>query len=212
MKNQNKALWIFPNFLETINELPDKQRADVWRAICEYGLGYEIDIKKFKTSQKMAIKMLIPLLKLRNTGGSVREGEVRNKTGNNQFNKLSDCNNDNVEDNPYPNPEDNSKDNPKDNPEDNSLITRTRTRTGTRTGKGYAFGGEIIKLNERDFNSWRERFNKFDLVAELESLDRWCMKNKPKNWFITVERILDKKNKSLAEQSSYKPFGDWSDF
>ena len=126
-KNQNKALWIFPNFLETINELPEKQRADVWRAICEYGLGCEIDIEKFKTSQKMAIKMLLPLLKLRNTGGSVKEGEVRNKTGNNQFIKLSNCNNNKSEDNPYPTPEDNHQDNRKDNPEDNSLITRTRT-------------------------------------------------------------------------------------
>ena len=40
----NKALWIFPNFLEAIDELPEENRADVWRAVCEYGLGKEINI------------------------------------------------------------------------------------------------------------------------------------------------------------------------
>lgn len=116
VNNQNKALWIFPNFLETINELPEKQRADVWRAVCEYGLGCEIDIEKLKTTQKMAIKMLIPLLKLRNTGGSIKQGEIRNKSGNNQFSQLSDCNSTKQEEKGYP------------NPSENPLITRKRTR------------------------------------------------------------------------------------
>lgn len=122
--NQNKALWIFPNFLETINELPEKQRADVWRAVCEYGLGCEIDIEKLKTTQKMAIKMLIPLLKLRNTGGSIKQGEIRNKTGNNQFSQLSDCNSIKQEEKGYPNP----LEIPLENPLENPLITRNRKR------------------------------------------------------------------------------------
>lgn len=120
INNQNKALWIFPNFLETINELPEKQRADVWRAVCEYGLGCEIDIEKLKTTQKMAIKMLIPLLKLRNTGGSIKQGEIRNKTGNNQFSQLSDCNSIKQEEKGYPNP--------LEIPLENPLITRNRKR------------------------------------------------------------------------------------
>lgn len=80
--------------------------------------------------------MILPLLKLRNTGGSLKKGEVRNpqglngkkeKTqtklrttwggleekveenpqGLNGKNKLTNCNNVKVDDNPYPPPEDN---------------------------------------------------------------------------------------------------------
>lgn len=127
-----KALWIFPNFLETINELPEKQRADVWKAVCEYGLGCEIDIKKLKTQQRMAVKMLLPLLKLRNTGGSIKQGETKNPTGKNQFSSVSDCNLKKSEDNPYPNPEDNGSDNNYPNPEDNPLYNRNKNKNWNR--------------------------------------------------------------------------------
>lgn len=126
-KGDNFALWIFPNFLEAINELPNNQRADVWRAVCEFGLGQEIDIKKFKNAQKMCIKMLIPLLKLRNTGGSLKKGETRNPTGKNQFEGVNHCKIKKYEDNP--------QDNPYPNPQDNPFITGTRTGTGNKTNK-----------------------------------------------------------------------------
>lgn len=125
---ERKALWIFPNFLETINELPEKQRADVWKAICEYGLGCEIDIKKLKTQQRMAVKMLIPLLKLRNTGGSIKQGETKNPSGKNQFSRVSHCNIKKSEDNPYPNPLDNGSDNNYPNHEDNPLYNKNRNK------------------------------------------------------------------------------------
>jgi len=117
-KNQSKkALWIFPNFKESIDELPKSQRALVWQAVCEIGLGYDFDIKKCTTSQKMCIKLIYPLLKLRNVGGSIVSGEKRNPEGKNG---LNDCNKTIHEDNPYPNP----LDNPMDNPEDNSLYKK----------------------------------------------------------------------------------------
>lgn len=113
-KNQSKkALWIFPNFKESIDELPKSQRALVWQAVCEIGLGYDFDIKKCTTSQKMCIKLIYPLLKLRNVGGSIVSGEKRNPEGKNG---LNDCNKTISEDNPYPNPSDNPIDNPEDNP------------------------------------------------------------------------------------------------
>ena len=76
----NKALWIFPNFYDTITVLPEEDQAAVWQAICEYGLGYDIDISKLNSSQQICIKALEPLLKLRNTGGSIN-GVSNNPSG-----------------------------------------------------------------------------------------------------------------------------------
>lgn len=59
----------------------------------------------------------------------------------------------------------------------------------------YYFDGEIIKLNKKDYDTWKERFNyiyKFNEI--LEYRDKWLAQNQHDDWFISTERFLNKKN------------------
>jgi len=173
-KTENKALWIFPNFLEAINELPDRQRADVWRAICEYGLGQEISIEKLKPLQKSVIKMLIPLLKLRNTGGSLKKGDVINPQGKNQFNRVSNCKIKKQEDNPL--------DNPSDNPSDNPLYNKNRNKNRNKKENNLSSFGELgfVLLFQEQYDKLAEQYTEAKLKFAIEKLDTWLGKNPKK--------------------------------
>ncbi|MGJ3353458.1 hypothetical protein [Providencia sp. Je.9.19] len=62
--------------------------------------------------------------------------------------------------------------------------------------KKYAFEGQVIRLNQKDFDSWKELFPNIDLVSELTRLDLEFEKVKPKNWFSTVSAKLNYQNKN----------------
>lgn len=79
-KNKNVALWIFPNFRETINSLPAKYRGRAWEVLIEKAYGNSIELQKEKIFVQCAVKSLLPLVKLRNTGGS-KNGESNNPSG-----------------------------------------------------------------------------------------------------------------------------------
>lgn len=71
--DNNKALWVFPNFRETINALPQKNRGRAWEVLIEIAFGNEIfaqNLQKEKLPVQIAVKSLLPLLKLRNKGGA----------------------------------------------------------------------------------------------------------------------------------------------
>ena len=68
-KNKNVALWIFPNFRETINSLPAKYRGRAWEVLIEKAYGNSIELQKEKIFVQCAVKSLLPLVKLRNTCG-----------------------------------------------------------------------------------------------------------------------------------------------
>lgn len=186
---ERKALWIFPNFLETINELPEKQRADVWKAICEYGLGCEIDIKNLKTQQRMAVKMLIPLLKLRNTGGSIKRGDVKNPNGKNQFSPVSHCNLKKSEDNPYPNPYPNRLENPLDNP----LYNKNRNKNKENNIKEKTLNSE--------FEEFWKVYPKQRIGNKNKAYSSYCRAIKEKR--VSVEDLM-KSVKSYANSKEVK--------
>lgn len=75
-----KALWIFENFRETINVIPQKYRGRAWEILIEYGFNNEIDISKENNYVKLAVKSLLPLMRLRGVGGS-QNGKSNNPTG-----------------------------------------------------------------------------------------------------------------------------------
>ncbi|QLQ63921.1 MULTISPECIES: HNH endonuclease [Providencia] len=62
--------------------------------------------------------------------------------------------------------------------------------------KKYAFEGQIIRLNQKDFDTWKGLFPNIDLVAELTRLDLEFEKDKPKNWFSTASAKLNYQNKN----------------
>ena len=79
-ENNNKALWIFKNFKETVDVMPKKYRGRAWEIIINYAFGEIEEIDKENPYIQMAVKSLIPLIKLRGKGGS-QSGVSNNPTG-----------------------------------------------------------------------------------------------------------------------------------
>ncbi|MCK7176000.1 hypothetical protein L8P05_18940 [Enterobacter cloacae] len=64
----------------------------------------------------------------------------------------------------------------------------------------YAFEGNVVRLNQKDFDSWKALFTNIDLVAELTRLDMEFTHEKPKNWFSTASAKLNYQNKNAIRQ------------
>ena len=65
--------------------------------------------------------------------------------------------------------------------------------------KKYIFNGYTVKLNEKDYNSWKEEYNLLDLDYELKQIDNYLQmeENKPKqkSWFFFAKSWLNKNQK-----------------
>lgn len=63
----------------------------------------------------------------------------------------------------------------------------------------YIFNGLTVKLNEKDYNSWKEEYNLLDLDYELKQIDNFLQieENKPKqkSWFWFARGWLNKHQK-----------------
>jgi hypothetical protein len=88
-ENENKALWIFKNFKETIDVMPKKYRGRAWEILINYAFGEVEDISKENSYIQMAVKSLLPLIKLRGKGGS-KSGVSNNPSGKSKPNISSD--------------------------------------------------------------------------------------------------------------------------
>ncbi len=74
--------------------------------------------------------------------------------------------------------------------------------------ENFVFFGKIIKLNEDDFNRWKDAYSKLDLKTELQSLDDYyssLKKTEVGNWFVRTSTALAKKNKEAPEPPKPKP-------
>ncbi|MEA3670579.1 hypothetical protein VBL89_22480 [Enterobacter hormaechei] len=59
----------------------------------------------------------------------------------------------------------------------------------------YAFEGQIVRLNHKDYQAWLNLYPLIDLNYELQKLDIEFTHEKPKNWFITASQKLSYQNK-----------------
>ncbi|HEM8210998.1 TPA: helix-turn-helix domain-containing protein [Providencia rettgeri] len=75
---------------------------------------------------------------------------------------------------------------PKDNTQPVAVTAKSR----------YAFEGEVIRLNQKDFTEWQSLYSNIDLEHELRRLDIEFRADKPKNWFITASQKLNYQNKN----------------
>ena len=72
----------------------------------------------------------------------------------------------------------------------------------------YAFEGQVIRLNGKDLETWRQRYHGIpDLEAELAGLDSWYAgtdTKKGKGWFHRAQRSLNEKHQErlAARQGS----------
>ncbi|CDH33274.1 helix-turn-helix domain-containing protein [Xenorhabdus bovienii] len=67
----------------------------------------------------------------------------------------------------------------------------------------YAFKGEVIKLNQKNYDNWKKIFPHIDLDTQLQRLDIEFQAEKPKNWFVTTSHKLNYQN--LQAGNKIKP-------
>lgn len=72
----------------------------------------------------------------------------------------------------------------------------------------YAFEGNVVRLNQKDFDSWKSLFSNIDLVSELTRLDLEFTHQKPKNWFSTASAKLNYQNKNAYKQPAKRAVND----
>lgn len=65
----------------------------------------------------------------------------------------------------------------------------------------YAFEGNIVRLNHKDYEAWKRLYPNIDLNYELEKLDIEFTHEKPKNWFITASQKLSYQNKQAMQRA-----------
>ncbi|USR61601.1 hypothetical protein NFJ01_04225 [Lelliottia amnigena] len=68
----------------------------------------------------------------------------------------------------------------------------------------YAFEGNIVRLNHKDYEAWMRLYPNIDLQYELKKLDIEFSHEKPKNWFITASQKLSYQNKLAVARPSRK--------
>lgn len=64
----------------------------------------------------------------------------------------------------------------------------------------YAFEGNIVRLNHKDYEAWKSLYPNIDLRYELEKLDIEFSHEKPKKWFIAASQKLSYQNKNSASK------------
>ncbi|HFD7095682.1 hypothetical protein [Klebsiella oxytoca] len=64
----------------------------------------------------------------------------------------------------------------------------------------YAFEGNIVRLNHKDYEAWKRLYPNIDLKYELEKLDIEFSHDKPKKWFIAASQKLSYQNKNSASR------------
>lgn len=192
-KNQNKALWIFPNIKESVDMLPESLRGKAWEMIINYAFGDENVEQNCKNLKVLlAFRVVKPLLRLRGIAGS-QNGKSNNPSG------LSKNNEPNITPNIGA------------NITPNSLNNKNRNNL-TETKNDYAFEGKVIKLNEKDYNEWKEKFNLLDFDYELEKRDIWLSgQENTKSWFISTKQYFLglQREKEKAREEEARLMSNW---
>ncbi|MBQ3311733.1 hypothetical protein IJG72_06610, partial [bacterium] len=76
----------------------------------------------------------------------------------------------------------------------------------------YAFKGKVIKLNQKDYNEWKERFNLLDFDYELEKRDIWLSgQENTKNWFLSTKQYFLglQREKEKAKEAEERLMKNW---
>lgn len=192
-KNQNKALWIFPNIKESVDMLPESLRGKAWEMIINYAFGDENVEQNCKNLKVLlTFRVVKPLLRLRGIAGS-QNGKSNNPSG---LAKNSEPNiTPNIGANITPN-----------------LLNNNNRNNITETKKDYAFEGEVIKLNQKDYDEWKKRFNLLDFDYELEQKDIWFSgQQDTKNWFIRTKKhfLSLQREKEKAKEEEARLMSNW---
>lgn len=194
---KNVACRIFKEQLDLINELPKEDRANVlYSAIMsaynqfenqnEIQTENQIEYAYISLSISKSILNLLSkniVFKEYNNYGGKRENSGRPK--NNQL--------------------ENQDENQLENQDTNQDVDKDKD-------KEYAFKGEVIKLNEKDYNEWKEKFNLLDFDYELEKRDIWLSgQENTKSWFISTKQYFLglQREKEKAREEEARLMSNW---
>jgi hypothetical protein len=81
-------------------------------------------------------------------------------------------------------------------------------KKGADAPPAYAFSGEVIRLNRRDFDLWRDNFPALDLGAELAAHDAY-LSGQPdgrRNWYTRTANQLRNRNEKVRQGEANKQF------
>lgn len=189
----NKALWIFANFRETVNTIPQKYRGRAWEIIIEYAFGNAIDLKKENNYIQLAVKALLPLLRLRKRGGS-QMGRSNNPSGKSRSNKVA------------PNTDSNTAANVDVNVGATSYITETETKKEKKKERGVFVKPSLddlkIFIKEKMLSVDADQF-----YYHYEGNGWMIGRNKMKDWHAALYQWSARNKKSMYTQevSIYRP-------
>ncbi|MDE9545266.1 hypothetical protein [Xenorhabdus bovienii] len=68
----------------------------------------------------------------------------------------------------------------------------------------YAFEGQVIRLNHKDYSAWAGLYTNIDLQHELQRLDLEFQAEKPKNWYITTSQKLNYQNNQQTNRYQHR--------
>lgn len=89
-------------------------------------------------------------------------------------------------------------------PEEVSDTQDSKEATVHEISGRYAFEGEVVRLNHKDYEAWKLLYPLIDLNYELHKLDIEFANEKPKNWFITASQKLSYQNKQAGTRPARK--------
>ena len=89
-------------------------------------------------------------------------------------------------------------------PSENHSITITKDKN--IIDNKYYFNGEIIKLNKRDYENWKNLFKNIDLDFHLKKLDMEFVKDTPDNWFVVASSKLGYQNRQQQQKGDDIPW------
>ena len=112
-----------------------------------------------------------------------------------------------VTETPSPSPSPIKKDS-SSNPAQENFTPEPEPPETTADRPNYVFEGRVIRLNQRDYDFWKDKFKNLDLDAELASRDSWlateAAASARKKWFNSTATHL----KNVNERNRKKPPDD----
>ena len=173
---QNKFMF-FKNFLDAIDQLDEKNREKTCYEFCKYAITGVLP--KDKTIAMFCVGVSASVRKYQGSGGARKGAGRKPKNQSLSSNQKNQKN------------------------QNNQIFQNQQTETETEIKEinkekpvvldKYRFEGQVIKLNERDFNKWKEEYPDVPLLTKLFDIDNWLSKNTDgKDWFFRVKQMLKK--------------------
>lgn len=190
-KNQNKFMF-YENFLNAIEQLPKEEQANACLEFCRYGISGNLPKNKYLSMFCLGVSASVQ--KYQGRGGS-RIGAGRPKKQENQQVNGNQKNQKNQK-----------------NQNEQTETINIKHKLKTETEKEYVFEGEVIKLNEKDYNEWKEKFNLLDFDYELEKRDIWLSgQENTKSWFISTKQYFLglQREKEKAREEEERLMSNW---